>query len=260
MEAFDRLVHIMETLRAPGGCPWDAEQTHKSLVKNLIEEAYELADAIDADDPEYIMEELGDVLLQVVFHCTMAKEADRFEITDVINYLCDKLIYRHPHVFGNARVNDASDVIRNWDRLKRKENGKQARESILSGIPETLPALLYALKLQSTAGRVGFDWDTAAGVREKIDEEFAELSEAIASNSSIEIEDEIGDLMFSLVNLSRKLDIDPDAALRRSNRKFVRRFREIEKAARRDGKRLSEMPMDEKEAIWQAAKGDDGSS
>ena len=256
MEAFDRLVHIMETLRAPGGCPWDAEQTHKSLVKNLIEEAYELADAIDADDPEYIMEELGDVLLQVVFHSTMAKEAGRFEITDVINYLCDKLIYRHPHVFGNARVNDSGDVISNWDRLKRKENGKQARESILSGIPETLPALLYALKIQATASRVGFDWETAAEVREKINEEFAELSAAIVSDSTTDIEDEIGDLIFSLVNLSRKLDIDPDAALRRSNRKFVRRFREIEKAARRDGKRLSEMPMDEKEAIWQAAKGD----
>jgi len=256
MQAFDRLVEIMETLRAPGGCPWDAEQTHKSLVKNLIEEAYELADAIDGDDPESIMEELGDVLLQVVFHSTLAKEADRFEIENVIDYLCDKLIYRHPHVFGDARVNDAEDVIRNWDRLKRKENGKQARESILSGIPRSLPALLYALKIQATASRVGFDWETPDQVREKIDEEVAELSEAISDGSDRGVAEEIGDLMFSLVNLARKLDVDPDAALRRSNRKFVRRFNEIEKAARRDGKRLSEMPMDEKEAIWQAAKAD----
>jgi len=254
MQAFDRLVKIMETLRAPGGCPWDAEQTHKSLIKNLIEEAYELVDALEADESEYIMEELGDVLLQVVFHSTIAKEAGRFEITDVLNCLCDKLVYRHPHVFGDARVDDAEDVIRNWDRLKRKENGKQGRESILSGIPKTLPALLYALKLQATASRVGFDWETAAQVREKIDEEFAELSAAISDGSDAGVADEIGDLIFSLVNLARKLDVDPDAALRRSNRKFVRRFNEIEKAARRNGKRLSEMPLDEKEAIWQAAK------
>ena len=257
MESFDRLVKIMETLRAPGGCPWDAEQTHQSLVKNLIEEAYELADAIDTDDPESIMEELGDVLLQVVFHSTLAKEAGRFEVGDVINYLCDKLVYRHPHVFGDAKVSDAGDVIRNWDRLKRKENGKQARASILSGVPSSLPALLYALKIQSTASRVGFDWERPDQVREKIDEELAELSAAMDDENSRNIADEIGDILFSVVNLARKLDIDPEAALRRSNRKFVSRFHAIEKTAAQDGKRLSEMPMDEKEAIWQAAKADE---
>ncbi|MDZ7833591.1 MAG: nucleoside triphosphate pyrophosphohydrolase [Desulfobacterales bacterium] len=257
MEAFDRLVKIMETLRAPGGCPWDAEQTHQSLVKNLIEEAYELAEAIDKDDPEAVMEELGDVLLQVVFHSTLAKEAERFEVTDVINYLCDKLVYRHPHVFGDTQVSGARDVIRNWDRLKRKENGKQKRESILSGVPERLPALLYALKIQSTASRVGFDWEHPAQVREKIDEELAELSAAMDGESSRDMAEEIGDILFSVVNLARKLDIDPEAALRRSNRKFAHRFYAIEKTAAQAGKRLSEMPMDEKEAIWQAAKTDD---
>jgi len=257
MEAFDRLVKIMETLRAPGGCPWDAEQTHQSLVKNLIEEAYELADAIDADESEYIMEELGDVLLQVVFHSTLAKEAERFEVADVINYLCDKLVYRHPHVFGDTKVSDAGDVIRNWDRLKRKENGKAKRESILSGVPSSLPALLYALKIQSTASRVGFDWERPDEIREKIDEELAELSAAMDDENSRDIADEIGDILFSVVNLARKLDIDPEAALRRSNRKFVSRFHAIEKTAAQSGKRLSEMPMDEKEAIWQAAKADE---
>jgi MazG family protein len=257
MESFDRLVKIMETLRAPGGCPWDAEQTHQSLFKNLIEEAYELADAIDKDDPESIMEELGDVLLQVVFHSTLAKEAERFEIADVINYLCDKLVYRHPHVFGDTKVSGASDVIRNWDRLKRKENGKQARESILSGVPESLPALLYALKIQSTASRVGFDWERPDQVREKIDEELAELSAAMDGENSRDIGDEIGDILFTVVNLARKLGVDPEAALRRSNRKFARRFHVIEQTAAQDGKRLSDIPMDEKEAIWQAAKADE---
>ncbi len=254
MEAFDRLITIMETLRAPGGCPWDAEQTHESLVKNLIEEAYELAEAIDADQPEYIMEELGDVLLQVVFHSTLAREAGRFEITDVINTLCDKLVYRHPHVFGDGRADDAKAVIRNWEQLKRRENGKQVRESILSGIPESMPALPYALKIQSAAGRVGFDWKTADDVYAKIDEELAELSEARRQGKKRESEEEIGDLMFSLVNLARKLDIDPESALRRCNRKFVRRFRAIEKSARDQGVRLSEMPLEEKEQLWQAAK------
>jgi len=254
MEAFERLITIMETLRAPGGCPWDAEQTHQSLAKNMIEEAYELVDAIDRDEPECIMEELGDVLLQVVFHSTLAKEVNRFEISDVIHTLCDKLVYRHPHVFGNGRADDARAVIRNWDRLKGEENGKQARESLLSGIPESMPALPYALKIQSAASRVGFDWETAEDVYEKIDEELTELSDAVKQGNEAEIPGEIGDLIFSLVNLSRKLDVDPESALRGSNRKFVRRFQMMEKSARAAGKALSEMPMDEKERIWQAAK------
>jgi len=256
---FDRLVTIMETLRAPGGCPWDAEQTHQSLVKNLIEEAYELADAIEADDAEAMMEELGDVLLQVVFHSTMAREAGRFDVTDVIHHLCEKLIYRHPHVFADGEADNADAVIRNWDRLKRREKSKKERASVMSGIPQSLPALLYALKVQSTAGRAGFDWEAAAEVLDKIGEERQELAEALEKGASAEIEDELGDLMFSVVNLARKLELDPETALRRANRKFVNRFHAMENAARQSGKPLSEIPMDEKERIWQGAKGVSGS-
>jgi tetrapyrrole methylase family protein/MazG family protein len=254
MEAFDRLVTIMETLRAPGGCPWDAEQTHGSLVKNLIEEAYELADAIYEDDAGEIMEELGDVLLQVVFHGTIAKEQGRFSVPDVIDHLCEKLIYRHPHVFGEAEVRGSEDVIRNWERLKRRESGKKKRTSVFAGIPSSIPALLYALKIQSVAGRAGFDWDGPEGVVEKIEEEVEELFRAMEGGALDIVEEEIGDLLFSMVNLSRKLGLDPESALRRANRKFERRFSAIEDAASQSGRALTDIPMEEKERIWQAAK------
>ncbi len=254
MKELDRLVEIMETLRAPGGCPWDAEQDHKSIMKCLIEETYELADAIEGENPEYLMEELGDVLLQVVFHSIIAKEDGLFTLADVIDYLSDKLIYRHPHVYGDVRVKDAKEVTRNWERLKRSENGKENRRSIFDGIPHTLPALLYALKIQSVAGRVGFDWEGAEGVVDKIREEIDELSEVMAVKDTEAMESEIGDLFFSVVNLARKLKIDPEAALRKTNRKFMRRFFEIEKAAKEKQLLLSDMPRDEMEEIWEQAK------
>lgn len=254
MKELDRLVEIMETLRAPGGCPWDAEQDHKSIMKCLIEETYELADAIESENPEYLMEELGDVLLQVVFHSIIAKEDGLFTLADVIDYLSDKLVYRHPHVYGDVRVKDAKEVTRNWERLKRSENGKENRRSIFDGIPQTLPALLYALKLQSVAGRVGFDWDAAAGVVDKIKEEVDELTEVMAEKDTEAMESEIGDLFFSVVNLARKLKIDPEAALRKTNRKFMRRFFEIEAAAKEKELLLSDMPIEEMEKIWEQAK------
>lgn len=254
MKEMDRLIKVMERLRGPGGCPWDAAQSHKSMIKGLIEEAYELADAIENENPDEMMEELGDVLLQVVFHSIIAAEDGEFTINDVANCLADKLIYRHPHVFGEKQVNGAEEVIVNWEKLKRKESGKRERTSILSGIPETLPALLYALKIQSAASRVGFDWDDAAGVIGKIREEIDELSEAAAANAADRIEDEIGDMMFSVVNLARKIKVDPEAALRRSSKKFASRFVEIEQAGREKNIPVSEMPMDEKERVWQAAK------
>ena len=257
MKEMDRLVKVMERLRGPGGCPWDAAQTHKSMVKGLIEEAYELAEAIEKEDAEEMMEELGDVLLQVVFHSIIAAEAGAFTFSEVANFLADKLIYRHPHVFGEKRVDSADAVIVNWEALKRKENGKVNRDSLLSGIPKTLPALLYALKIQSAASRAGFDWDSALGVIDKIREETEELTEAAAGNAVERIADEIGDLMFSVVNLARMFKVDPEAALRRTNRKFQARFAEIEKAARNRGVSVSEMPMDEKERVWQAAKSRD---
>jgi tetrapyrrole methylase family protein / MazG family protein len=254
MDEIDRLIQIMDRLRGPGGCPWDAEQDHKSIMKHLIEEAYELADAVDSGDPESMAEELGDVLLQVVFHSTIAKENNTFTLSEVINHLCDKLIHRHPHVFGDATVADSKEVIRNWERLKKKETGKQERESILSGVPESLPALLQAFKIQSTVSRVGFDWEAPQEVLLKIDEERTELTDAMESGDNGKIENEIGDLIFSVVNLARLLNIDPEAALRQTNRKFTRRFFEIEKAAKARGIRLADMPMKEKDEIWEASK------
>jgi len=254
MEALDRLIDIMDTLRGPGGCPWDMEQDHKSIMKCLIEEAYELADAIEQENEIEVKEELGDVLLQVVFHSAIAKDNNLFTLDEVINELCDKLIYRHPHVFGDAKVSDSDEVIKNWERLKRKENAKKQRESILSGIPNTLPALLNALKIQSVVSRVGFDWENPEGVLDKIKEEIQEVEEAVEGKNEDRMEDEIGDLFFSVVNLARLLKIDPEAALRRTNKKFSHRFYEIEKVAKERNIGLSEMSMKEKDRVWEAAK------
>jgi tetrapyrrole methylase family protein/MazG family protein len=254
MEALDRLMDIMDTLRGPGGCPWDMEQDHKSIMKCLIEETYELADAIEEEDMVDIKEELGDVFMQVVFHSAIAKDNKMFTLDEVINELCDKLIYRHPHVFGDAQVLDSEEVIKNWERLKRKENTKKHRKSILSGIPNTLPALLNALKIQSVVSRVGFDWENPEGVVDKIKEEIQEVEEAMDGKNKDQMEDEIGDLFFSVVNLARLLKIDPEAALRRTNKKFSRRFFEIEKVAKAQNIGLSEMSMQEKDRVWEAAK------
>ena len=254
MEALDRLMDIMDTLRGPGGCPWDIEQDHKSIMKCLIEETYELADAIEKDNADDLKEELGDVFMQVVFHSAIAKEDNLFTLDEVVNDLCDKLIYRHPHVFGDAKVNNAEEVLKNWERLKRKENTKKQRESILSGIPNTLPALLNALKIQSVVSRVGFDWENPEGVVDKVKEEVREVEEAMDGKNKDQMEDEIGDLFFSVVNLARLLKIDPEAALRRTNKKFSRRFYAIEKVAKERNIGLSEMSMGEKDRIWEDAK------
>ena len=250
----DRLMKIMDTLRGPGGCPWDMEQDHKSIMKCLIEETYELADAIDGDDVEILKEELGDVFLQVVFHSAIARDSGKFTLDDVITVLCDKLVYRHPHVFGDVSMRDSEEVIKNWERLKRKETTKKERESILSGIPATLPALLAALKIQSVVSRVGFDWAAPEGVVDKIKEEIEEVHDAMGTKDPDRMEDEIGDLIFSVVNLARLLKIDPESALRRTNKKFTRRFFEIEKAAKAQNIRLTDMPLAEKDRIWEAAK------
>ncbi len=254
MKEMDRLVEIMETLRAPGGCPWDAKQDHKSLLPALIEEAYELAEAIEKQDKRAMAEELGDVLLQVVFHSVIAKEEGHFTISEVIRGLADKLVYRHPHVFGDAEAMDSSDVLVNWDRLKKNEDGKKDRKSIADGIPRTLPALLYCLKIQTRAQKSGFDWQDASGVVEKIREETDELEEVLSAGDKEAAADEIGDLIFSAVNLARKIGVDPETAVQRVNRRFAGRFAKIEEEARRRGISVSEMPMEEKERIWQQAK------
>ncbi|MRR14520.1 nucleoside triphosphate pyrophosphohydrolase [archaeon] len=254
MKEFDRLVEIFEKLRAPGGCPWDAEQDHKSISRCAIEEAYELVDAIDSNDTNHLREELGDLLLQVVFHSVIAKDKGEFTIVDVIEGLADKLIYRHPHVFGNEEISDSREVIRNWDRLKKKEAGKISRESILDGIPDALPSLLHARKMQSAASRVGFDWKDCEGAIGKIREETDELLQAIRNGEDGEIENEIGDLLFSVVNIARFTGADPETALRRTNRKFRERFMKIEEEARRRGISLDSMSLEEMDDIWTSVK------
>jgi MazG family protein len=262
-KSFDELVSIMARLRAPGGCPWDREQTYASLSRYLLEEAYETFDAIqEADatgDTSNLREELGDLLLQVVFHSTIGAEKGDFTIDDVADGVSQKLVLRHPHVFGEAKLERAEDVLDNWDKLKadeRQASGKQAKEyeSILDEVPIHFPALLEALKITTKAAKVGFDWKDAAPVFEKLDEEVAELKSAMEQQNAEEIEEEIGDLLFVVVNLARKLDIEPETALKRSNRKFRRRFKFIEKELASNGKTLADSGLEELDALWNLAK------
>lgn len=262
-KSFDELVSIMARLRAPGGCPWDREQTYASLSQYLLEEAYETFDAIqEADssgDTANLQEELGDLLLQVVFHSTIGAEKGDFTIDDVAAGVAQKLILRHPHVFGEAKLVHAKDVLDNWDTLKANEraaSGKKEKDhdSILDDVPVHFPALLEALKLTTKAAKVGFDWKDTEQIFEKLDEEVAELKEAIGNNEKENIAEEIGDLLFVIVNLARKLDIEPETALKRVNRKFRQRFRFIEIELRLVGKKPEESGLDEMDALWNAAK------
>ncbi len=261
--SFDELVAVMARLRAPGGCPWDREQTYASLSQYLLEEAYETFDAIqEADstgDTTNLREELGDLLLQVIFHSTIASEKGDFTIDDVADGVVQKLVLRHPHVFGDKKLEHAQDVLDNWDELKaseRKASGKAVRklESILDEVPIHFPALLEALKLTKRASKVGFDWKETSQIFEKIEEEIAEIHTAIAKEDAAEVESEIGDLLFAVVNLARRLDIEPETALKRSNRKFRRRFRFIEKELESAGKRIGESELEEMDALWNIAK------
>ena len=254
MEEFDRLVGIFERLRAPGGCPWDAQQDHRTIARCSIEEAYELFDAIETGDAEHMREELGDLLLQVVFHSIIARDLGEFTLADVINGLADKLVSRHPHVFGDARVETAGEVVRNWERIKGRERGKERRKSILDGVPENLPSLMAARKMQAAVSRVGFDWQDPRGVLDKIREETGELAEALESGEQGAIAGEIGDLLFTAVNLARLCGVDPESALRAANRKFRSRFGAIEEEAARRGVTLEEMTLDEMDEIWEGTK------
>lgn len=262
-KAFDDLVAIMARLRAPGGCPWDREQTYASLSQYLLEEAYETFDAIHAADSSGdttdLREELGDLLLQVVFHATIGAEKGDFTIDDVAAGVAQKLILRHPHVFGEAKLVHAKDVLDNWDELKANEraaSGKKAKnhDSILDDVPVHFPALLEALKVTTKAAKVGFDWRHKDEIFDKLSEEVAELKAAIEENNAENIGEEIGDLLFVIVNLARKLDIEPETALKRVNRKFRKRFRFIETELRSVGKKPEESGLDEMDALWNAAK------
>jgi tetrapyrrole methylase family protein/MazG family protein len=253
-DKFKRLVEIMATLRGDKGCPWDKEQNHKTLMPYVIEEAYEVIDAIEEGEPKKLAEELGDLTLQVVFQAQVAEEAGEFTISDVLDSINDKLIRRHPHIFGDVTAETAQQVVKNWEEIKLKEKGTTLRTSLLDGIPGGLPALLYARRLQERAAGVGFDWENIDGVMEKLEEEVQELHQAIRSKEIDKIEDELGDLLFVLVNVGRWMNINPEEALRRTSKKFVKRFKHIEETAKKQEKNLSDMDLYEMEDIWQNAK------
>jgi MazG family protein len=263
-EWFERLVALQARLRAPNGCPWDREQTHASLRTYLIEEAYEVLDAMESGDDAKFAEELGDLLLQVVFHSQIAREEGRFNITDVIREIHEKLIRRHPHVFGEKRAKNAAEVLRNWEQIKAEERsakgitpqpgGGPARSSLLDGVPHSLPAVMEGFQLARRASRIGFDWENAEGVLEKLGEESSELRRALQDNSSKRIEEEVGDLLFAAVNLARFLHVDPEIALKKANGKFAARFREMERRARESGREIANVPRQEMETLWEQAK------
>jgi tetrapyrrole methylase family protein/MazG family protein len=249
---FQELLKIMEKLRGEKGCPWDREQTRDSLKPYIIEEAYELVEAIEEGDPSKIKEELGDLLFQIVFQCQIAKEAEEFGFSDVVRKIGEKMIARHPHVFGDAKYKTTYEVLVHWEEQKKRE-GKM-RESILDGIPKALPALLRARRLQDRAAGVGFDWERAGDVFKKLDEELGEFKDALEAKKQDEIEDELGDIFFMLVNISRFIGVNPEDALRRTISKFIHRFRHIEMKAAEQGRKLSEMTLSEMDRLWDEAK------
>jgi MazG family protein len=252
-DALTRLRHVVHRLRAPGGCPWDMEQTHESLIPHVIEEAYEVAEAIRGGDPAQICDELGDILLQPVLHAEIASETGAFDLDQMAHGLTEKLIRRHPHVFGEASAATSDAVLSQWDAIKRVEKGTQ-HEGMLHGVGSGLPALMRGQKLQKKAARVGFDWPDASPVFDKIREEAAELEEAVQSGDKAHIEEEIGDLFFSVVNLARKLGIESEAALAAANDKFVRRFHAMETHLREQGKELGKLSLAEMDEAWDAVK------
>ena len=247
MDSFDTLVDIIAKLRSPDGCPWDREQTHFSIKGNLLEETYEVVEAIDEGDMGKLCEELGDLLMQIVLHAQMASEDKDFEIRDVICSINTKLVHRHPHVFGDAEAKDAQQVIANWELLKREEG----KGSLLSGIPKEMPALAYSQAMQRRVARVGFDWEDVQGVIEKLAEEVAELQKATEHQQRVQ---EFGDLLFTLANIARRLDIDLEAALRGTNERFYRRFGYMEEVCQQRGIQLSSLSLEEQDALWEEAK------
>jgi XTP/dITP diphosphohydrolase len=247
-KSLDRLLQIMEELRAQ--CPWDQKQTIESLRPLTIEETYELCDAIIKKDWNGLKEELGDVLLHLVFYAKIASEQNQFNFNDVIEAVCNKLVYRHPHIYSNVKVSNEQEVKENWEKLKQKERKK----SVLSGVPEALPALIKALRIQDKSKQVGFEWDTTAQVQAKVMEELAELNEAMEENNQDHIEEEFGDVLFSIVNLARFLKVDPELALERTNRKFIDRFNKMEIIANDRGQSLLDMNLEEMDALWNLVK------
>src|SRR5262247_587184 len=263
-ERFGRLVEIMTTLRGPNGCPWDKQQDFATLKPMLVEEVYEVLEAIDNQDYDGLAEELGDLLLHVIFHSQLGKEASQFDIDTVIDQISDKLVRRHPHVFGDGSASTPEEVIKNWEAIKAQEKAQKLKDrppeqrSLLEGIPSKLPAIHEAHQISSRAARVGFDWPDVEGIFDKLQEEVRELKEVISSTAAQRqrerLEDEIGDMLFVIINIARYLKIDSESALKRANRKFKARFRYMEAELAKQGKSLEETPLEEMEALWQKAK------
>jgi len=266
---FARLVALQARLRAPNGCPWDREQTHESLRKFLIEETYEVLDAMDSGDPRKFYSELGDLLLQVVFHAILAEESGRFTISDVIESVHEKMVRRHPHVFGDVKAGTSAAVLKNWEQIKAEERATEhaasakepasptAQDSILAGVPRSLPAVLEAYQLTRRASHVGFDWENLAGIFDKLDEERREIESILPAKphqSTPHLEEEVGDLLFAGVNIARFLGVDPEIALKGANRKFKKRFQWMESAAAQEGHRFADLPRARMEELWDQSK------
>jgi MazG family protein len=251
--SFDELVDLMTTLRGPDGCPWDRKQTLATLKPFIVEEAYEVVDAIDRDDRRGLAEELGDFLLQAVFAAEITREEGTFDIYDAITAIHDKLVRRHPHVFGDVEAKDAEEVLVNWEKLKNEER-KAENKSVLDGVPQSLPALLKASRLTEKAARVGFDWRRTADVFNKLEEEMAEVREAVDGGNEGMIQEEIGDLLFTIANIARKLEVNAEEALQAANRKFIRRFTSMERTVREHGRNLDQLTLEQMDALWDKAK------
>ena len=246
------LKRIVAILRAPGGCQWDGEQTHQSIRRNFLEETYEVAEAIDENSTEHLQEELGDVLLQVVFHASIEEDAGRFDLNDVADGVCKKLIYRHPHVFGNVAVGSTDEILANWEELKKAEKGQASQADAVDAVARSLPALWRAEKVQKKAAKVGFDWPDVSGAVDKMSEELEEVKAAMAGNG--DVAEELGDLLFAVVNASRFLSVDAEMALHAASDKFAARFRRVEEEVLKSGRAMEEVSLAELDAIWNAIK------
>jgi tetrapyrrole methylase family protein/MazG family protein len=251
---FNDLVKIMEILRSPGGCPWDAEQNHKSIREDFLEETYEVLEAIDTENKVLLEEELGDVLLQVVFHSQISKEYGDFDINNVTDGICKKLIIRHPHVFSDVTVNSTEDVLKNWDDIKRQTKSQTTQSVAMAAIPATFPALMKAQKVQSKAKKAGFDWDDAEGAFNKVYEEADELKEAFNGGEKEKIEDELGDLLFSCVNVARFCDCNAESALEKATQKFMRRYTKVEHLAEEKGINMKTSSIETLDKLWESVK------
>lgn len=251
------LLEIMKLLRAPGGCPWDREQDHKSIRANLIEETYEVLDAIDREDNENLKEELGDLLLQVVFHSRMEEEAGTFGFSDICDGICQKLILRHPHVFGSVVADTPDEVLKNWDAIKAKSKGQTTVAQTMDSVPRNLPALMRAVKLQKKAAKVGFDWPDVTGAADKLREELDELMEAVESGEQTAIDEELGDVLFAAVNVSRFVRTEPEEALTKASDKFSRRFSGVERLAKERGIDMTTASLEELDRLWDEVKAEE---